>query len=407
MLSKKWSKFEVDRMLTMRGHGATSEQIGKELGKTDNAVRHKIKRMRRESLKGSDSVVETHKTQTDLEKAILINGDVNRPYELMRRLKKAEKKVDVLSATQSIINQLFKDDSLIIQPKSKISLPNSLKYTSNKEDAFLWLSDQHIGETVDSVEMHNKNEYNIAIAEERMNNIVNITADIIKDKLRGYQIDTLHIGFGGDSISGEIHDELALNLEIPLPELVIKAGNIFANTVSQLSRLFKQVKVYCIVGNHGRGTREQNFKNRVRNNYELIVYEIMKKSLSTHKNVTVEVPMTDRYVVDINGHKCLLYHGTDIRGSGVPYAGGRSYLNSLKTSDFDFKSAFIAHFHTSFSYDYGQGKVFGNGSLIGSNEYSSGKMGIVLARPKQWLVGVHPERITWQVEIECDKKKVV
>ena len=83
-------------------------------------------------------------------------------------------------------------------------------------------SDAHIEETVEPASVLGKNEYNVAIAEERIKNyFTNLATCIKKD-----HVEELIFASLGDTISGYIHDELAQTNGLTPSEATIKAQSL-------------------------------------------------------------------------------------------------------------------------------------------------------------------------------------
>ena len=70
------------------------------------------------------------------------------------------------------------------------------------------LSDVHAEEEVTPASVNGLNEYNLSIAEERLEKFFRTTARLTEIERGGAKIDTLILWLGGDLLSGMIHEEL-------------------------------------------------------------------------------------------------------------------------------------------------------------------------------------------------------
>jgi hypothetical protein len=258
--------------------------------------------------------------------------------------------------------------------------------------AAIKLSDWHIGEVVQPGEVEGLNEFNWAIAQERMHAIVNDFLKWIEVQRTAYRIDEVAVLAEGDYVSGDIHPELLATNEFPLPVQAANAGRLLGETVRRLAAHFKRVNVYFIgADNHGRLTRKPQAKQKSTNNASYMVWAILDRDVAHTKNVKVVRAEGMKMNVDINGFKFLIEHGDTVRGVlGIPYYGfgratGREAKRRMNT-DLGFHYWSIGHFHVPAIIE---GNILVNGSLSGTTEFdhSAGRH----AEPSQvaFLVSKH------------------
>jgi len=395
MSGKKWSHGEVDSLLSWCKQGWSNAKIAQKLNRSIEAVESKKKYLKI-LVKETQAVQQGEELNEGISKAV----EIHKLKELQKEIRKRDNSFYGNKARYELNVEEFKD----VLPK--ITLPKDInikvKYEQNHtEDAMLILSDIHFGEVVQASHVSGLNEYNFAVAERRLNDVINTAADLLINKLKGYTFKCLHIALLGDVISGIIHKELEDNLEFPLGEVQAKSAAALIKVINELSRIAPKTKVYCFVGNHGRLTPEYNFKDKTTKNHEYIIYKFIEKALEPNKKVEITIPLGGYEVINVNGHKILMFHGDILKGFSP--ASIKKFLNELRLS-VDFDSCCFGHFHNSLSFAYGdKGKVLCNGSVIGTTEHSNLSMGTSTV-PKQWLVGVHPDRISWQFEIECNRR---
>jgi len=84
----------------------------------------------------------------------------------------------------------------------------------------LMLSDLHLDERVDLDEMDGINSYDRAIAETRLDRVINRAVMLLRRHVAGVHYDGIVVALLGDIITGEIHEELARTNEAPPPATI-------------------------------------------------------------------------------------------------------------------------------------------------------------------------------------------
>lgn len=229
----------------------------------------------------------------------------------------------------------------------------------------LW-SDWHYGETVSGEQMNGLNEFNVAVAEERVQQLVQ---SMLKFKRVRPALTGLNIGLLGDMASGMIH-KLEETNEIPAAEQYVRVGYLIASAIAQLAPHYPEIVIDAIVGNHPRAAKEPASKDAY-NNGDWVAYQ-MAKALTAHlDNVSWNIPPGGMVVREFAGKNFLLWHGDGVKSNaaGVPWVAITRRVNSLKeaygTMGVRIDYVVVGHFHQR-SVVPG---VYMNGSLIGPNEY--------------------------------------
>jgi hypothetical protein len=271
------------------------------------------------------------------------------------------------------------------------------KYREAKEhskpvDAAIMLSDLHIGERVNSREIEGFNRFNYKIAEKRLFSITESFLQWVQVQRQVYSIGTCHILSLGDNVAGDIHDELRVTAEFPLPVQTAKAGLLLGEAVRRIAQHFSTVIVHFVgADNHGRLTKKPQCKQAAENNVNYCVGVIAKERLGSHTNVTFKTPSGIKHLAKINGFKFLVEHGHTVKSHmGIPFYGiersvGREAKRRMNTNK-GFHYWGIGHLHVP---GWLAGKTVMNGSLSGTNEYdhSEGRH----AEPAQVAFLVHPK----------------
>jgi hypothetical protein len=135
-------------------------------------------------------------------------------------------------------------------------------------------------------------------------------------------------------------------------------------------------------------------KNRY-DNFDWMVYQVMKLRLADHEGVTVNVPKSAHIPVKILGETHLLFHGDGIRSTmpGVPWGGVMRRVaelqNQYSRAGVKIDRYHLGHFHE--ANVVRGGRILMNGSVKGPDEYSILQFGGG-SDAQQLLQVYHPDR---------------
>lgn len=279
-----------------------------------------------------------------------------------------------------------------------VATPPALVVRSGKSahrtpfSAVLQLSDWQIGERISASETSGFGEYNWAIAQRRIAMIVAKFREWIETHRAHFNIPELVVLAEGDFVSGDIHRELSVTNEFPVPVQIARAGLLLGRAVSELSQAFENVRLVEIGGdNHGRYQPKPQFKQKAANNASYLVYTIANQFLAEHANVTPTMPDGFQTRVEIAGKQFLCEHGDNVKAvMGIPYYGmarhkGREAQRRMADHlYYDYMA--LGHWHVPAIIE---GNILVNGSLCGTTEYDHG-FGRH-AHPAQVSFLVHPK----------------
>ncbi len=244
------------------------------------------------------------------------------------------------------------------------------KHEDGVRYAVALFSDAHIEETVVASSVLGKNEYNLSIAEERIQNYFkNLATCINKDC-----VEELIFASLGDTISGYIHDELAQTNGLTPSEATIKAQSLIYSGLRFLCENTKlnSIKFIGIVGNHSRTTKKIQHSNGYKLSYEWIMYQNIKNMCEvTNLPIEFNIPESEMAVADMpDGNRFIFVHGYQIKsgGSGT-VCGIYPALNRLSMKwdrTFGQDKIYLGHFHTCVSIP----NATVNGSIIGFNSFA-------------------------------------
>lgn len=216
---------------------------------------------------------------------------------------------------------------------------------------------------------------------------------------RPYPVSRLTIVPGGDMVSGDIHDELRETNQRVLTEAAVDIGEFAADWITSLASEFPEVVVDgMVVGNHGRRTRKPQAKN-VHDNFDWMVYEILRIRLGGLPNVRVATGPDGRtkrarhQFIKIAGKQLCVWHGDGVRSTmvGVPWGGITRRCNELQKQYEQFGKIdhfLIHHWHEPHLVQ--NRRILVNGSVKGADEFTT-SLGIS-GPPVQLLHTFHPQR---------------
>lgn len=180
--------------------------------------------------------------------------------------------------------------------------------------AVLLITDTHFDEIVNPDEIMGVNAYNREIAYQRIERAFSGAARVARELLGGWSFDGAVVLFGGDIVTGEIHDELTETNEATVIDTMIHWLEPLAAGIKLLREEFGRVHVAGVVGNHGRNTRKPRAKRRVRDNFDWAIYRLLARDFRRHKTVTFQVEDSPDAIVPIYDTRLLLTHGDQFRG---------------------------------------------------------------------------------------------
>jgi hypothetical protein len=263
----------------------------------------------------------------------------------------------------------------------------------------LW-SDWHWGETVDIRETGGLNEFNKAVAEQRVQNLVNRSITLLRDYSGLNPVfPGLWVLLGGDMVSGLIHDELVETNWGNIVTQAMEVAGAIAGAIRRLADEFGKIWVVGVVGNHGRTSSRPRAKGKARDSYDRAVYHSVASSLSGDDRFSFVIPDDTDYLFEVYGHRFLLTHGDALGvkgGDGIigalgPIARGAVKLQTSEGNlGREFQTLILGHWHQYIPRGDALGCIV-NGTLKGYDEYARVVLRARFARPSQALWIVSPK----------------
>lgn len=300
---------------------------------------------------------------------------ITEEHQLKTRLKLANREIKDLA--QQVSEQ---EATLRLIETSKEQKVKPLKIGKGKTKkpkvaATSFLSDTHFDEVVDPAVIGGINSYDRAIADARLDAFAEKTILVAHKLFSGFEVVHLDLPFGGDMVSGNIHDELARSNEAEIMDTVDYWSERLAQIVATLSKEFPTVFIPCVVGNHGRNTKKPRHKGRIRDNFDWLIYRNVMRNVKASglSNVTFDISEATDVRWETFGWKYLLTHGDQASGGsgwgGIYSPIMRLYEKKLKAyaargQSFDYMM--MGHWHQFFD----AGPVIVNGSTKGYDEFA-------------------------------------
>jgi hypothetical protein len=235
---------------------------------------------------------EIEKQKVELQKEKIRFKDQKREYD--NAVKKVARAEHILDEIHSVV-----DDINNIKP---IHIEKHNTYNSDDKEGLLLCTDWHKG-------LFASNYWNTYNDEEFHKRIEKLTAKTIEYGLFN-KINKLHIYLLGDLIHGIIR----VNSRVTNTENVIKQTQIVAEVISNMlvefAKVFPQVLVYNVVGNHARVSPSLE-ESIVEENFEYIIPWYLKARLSGINNIKIVSNEYDDEIIvgDICGHTVFGVHG--------------------------------------------------------------------------------------------------
>lgn len=321
--------------------------------------------------------------------------------DLRRQLEEARTEADTADAVRDYLGTA-KLATQELQMPAWVSTPKTAKAPGVPK---LMLSDLHWGEQVRRDQVNGVNAFNLAIAHRRLRTVIDSTIAIARILSPKMEYPGIVVPFGGDFVSGNIHDELAATNELNTMPTLMDLYKQLVPAVNLLADVFGNVFIPCVSGNHDRDTKKTWAKDRNHTSFGWLLYQFMAAHFESDKRVTFYIPDSSDALYRIYDVRYLLTHGDQFRGGdgiigplGPITRGAQKKLarNSAVNQEFDVME--FGHFHTRML----SSTLRGNGCLKGYDEYAAAS-NFKFERPSQNFWITHPDHgITFDAPILAD-----
>lgn len=235
--------------------------------------------------------------------------------------------------------------------------------------AFMVLSDVHIEERVDKKTVNGMNEYNLKIAQKRINNFFVNGLKMVHIFKKDIPIKKIVLAILGDLISSNLHEELLENSELRPIQAIILAQDLIISGINYLLNNFEgDIIIPMTTSNHSRITQKIHVSTEIGNDLGYFVYKNIYNIYKNNPRVRCILPSGYHVYLNVYDKVIRLHHGHFLKyfgGTGTLYVPAMKAIaqwNKIKRADLDV----IGHYH-SFS-DFGD--LIVNGSIIGFNPFA-------------------------------------
>lgn len=256
----------------------------------------------------------------------------------------------------------------------------------------LMISDLHHGEVVNPAQINGVNKFNVAISHARLHKLVDTTIHLLKIISPELKYPGIVVPLGGDMISGNIHDELAMTNEFNTMPTVLDLFGALAEVITKLADTFGNVFLPCVTGNHGRDTMKIWNKDRHATSFDWLIYNFLAKHFENDPRITFFIPDGPDAYYRIYNHRYLLSHGDQFRGGdgmigalGPIIRGDHRKRSRNAQIDMEYDTLLIGHWHQYIHLT----RLIVNGSGKGYDEYAYNN-NFPFEPPQQALWLTHP-----------------
>jgi hypothetical protein len=276
------------------------------------------------------------------------------------QIKRYQQTVDELDKQLGIVSALkedkFKKDTYKIESARGVS-----------SAAVAVLSDWHVEEQVDPRTVSHLNEFNLEIADRRIEKATQAILRLTEIERVGRDIPILVLALLGDLMTGYIHEELREENELSPTQTILWLRQKLSKLINTIKKEgnFERIIIPCSIGNHGRTTIKPRHSTAYKNSYEWLLYKLLEQEIEGVEWIVGESYHT---YLEVFGKTFRLHHGDGLKYQGgvggltIPVEKAISSWNKGRSADIDI----FGHWHTSQQ----NPKWISNGSLVGHNAYS-------------------------------------
>ncbi|MEQ1910237.1 MAG: hypothetical protein ABMA15_15530 [Vicinamibacterales bacterium] len=267
------------------------------------------------------------------------------------------------------------------------------KTKSSTHEMVLLLSDAHFSEVVDP-RIAMGICYNEAIAQRRLEHVRDVVLRYRQLREASYPVRKLTVAVLGDMLSGDIHEELEISNESPMPVALVKLAYLLHDMGLSLREHFPDVEFVFIPGNHPRLSKKPRFKGKTTTNWEYVLGKFVEAL--AQKSYAVTVPLAMIYVHRVFSWRLGLSHGDAVKSNsfaGIPFYGMRqrreaiqALMRHLGEPGIDY--LLLGHFHQPTVLEGTDSTIIINGAIKGGDEYSLGTY-LSSNDPVQYLLTFH------------------
>ena len=231
---------------------------------------------------------------------------------LERQIKNYQNAIEELEHRLSVVLPL----SNVTPTRDTIVIPKSSK--KSEAAVFAIASDWHIEETVDPDTVNGLNEFNLEIADQRIETFFASVLKLTDIERNGVHIDTLVLALLGDFINGYLQTEMVEDNSLSPVEAVIWVQERLLKGINTLRKYgnFKKIVIPCSVGNHARTTEKSRIATVTKNNFEFLMYTWLSQSITD--GVEWQIATGYHNFISVYDRVICFHHGDHLKyGGGI------------------------------------------------------------------------------------------
>lgn len=364
--------------------GMTWPEISRETGLPRSTVRDRYAKATFEAKVQSDDAIEAVASKLKLQ------AEAKETAKVLRA-----------AAKERNFREWLVDELVHLVPRSTVEPPPEFGVIPNgasEETVVFQLSDWHLDELVEPESVLGLNIYNQDVALKRVYDLLRRAFNII-ERLRqggGWYFREAVVSVNGDMITGAIH---GLEKHTVTGNVVLNSwlcAQVLRDVILSIARRFPCVRVYFTPGNHTRFENEKSYNDPLRT-WDTVIGLMVAEALREQTNVEIHIPNSYFAEYKVEGWNFLQTHGEELASQfGVHVERMQSRLTQLKNIHY----FLLGHWHQDAKYPALQGDVFYNGSLIGGNSYSLGKINKVTPPSQNLLFVKRSKGVTapWKIQ---------
>lgn len=293
-----------------------------------------------------------------------------------------------LATVKDVADMLAKARETRINPIK----PRERRQGSKREaTALVMASDWHVEQRVDPAAVDDRNRYDLAISQQRMERFFEGAMYCVNFNRQIFTVRDMVLDFGGDFITNYLRDENQQTNLLTPPKAIAywkthaKAGIKHLLSDPQLER----IAIPCVDGNHPRLTKKMQAANRTSMNLETLMYMQLAEEFADEPRVQFQIATGPELYFEVYGRTIRSRHGDTVHSQGgvggitVPLLRAIPRWDSVRRADL----SLVHHFHQLISMP----NVIVNGSLIGYDEYAIAS-GFAFEPPAQAFCMLDPLR---------------
>lgn len=299
------------------------------------------------------------------------------------------------AALSDRIKELERMTSVDLSP-AEWSTPRRSAATS-EHMPYLFISDEQAGEVIDKNETEHAAGYDVETYQRRHRYLIDTACYLAQEHTGSrWKYPGIILSFGGDAISGGIHDELAQTDQLTPIEAAQLVTEERISAIRKLKEVFGKVEIKAVIGNHGRDTHKPHSKKADAHNHESSIIWWLGREFARDDKVTIQTSKSPDVYFPIYNRNILLTHGDKIGSRG-----GQGFVGPAATIIRGAQKVILeqaaigrhvdevhnGHFHTFMRLSW----LLSNGCVPGYSEFA--KMNRMRPEPpQQTMVFYHPTR---------------